>query len=128
MLLIMLRALLVFLLLAPASTLYWLEDTNATSASALMSTGNWAHSPIFSINYGTQDFGNITGKVYYYDGDLCNVPAVDLLRMEGRVVAIRLDKLDMTPCPHMNVGLVLLVDHRQQLELSWSFIGLLQPR
>ena len=124
----MLRASLVFLVLAPASALYWLEDTNATSASELMSTGNWAHSPLFSINYGTQDFGNITGKVYYYDGDLCNVPAVDLLRMEGRVVAIRLDKLDMTPCTHMNVGLVLLVDHRQQLELSWSFIGLLQPR
>ena len=39
----MLRASLVLLLLAPASALYWLEDTNATSASELMSTGNWAH-------------------------------------------------------------------------------------
>ena len=49
----MLRASLVLLLLAPASALYWLEDTNATSASELMSTGNWAHSPLFSINYSS---------------------------------------------------------------------------
>ena len=49
----MLRVSLAFLLLAPpgASALYWLEG-NSTSASELMTLGNWAHSPLFSINYG----------------------------------------------------------------------------